>query len=620
MSSVTPTLRAWQHGAQRQTDGTVEWSVWAPGRSRVHLSIWNDQAPTAIDMQLGGDGYFFYRKAQAVEGLRYAFCLDDDSTPLPDPASRWQPDGVHRASALFFPESFSWHDGDWQGLAPDGLAIYELHIGTFTKAGTFAAAVARLPELADLGVTAIELMPVAQFPGTRNWGYDGVHPYAVQNSYGGPRGLQHFVDEAHAAGLGVILDVVYNHLGPEGNYFGKFGPYFTDRYHTPWGQALNYDGPSSDPVRRFVIDNACMWVRDFHIDGLRLDAVQAICDFSAWHLLAELNDAVKRVAAECGRKVVVIAETDQNDARQVQPVDRGGYGLDGVWADDFHHAIHSVLTRETDGYYEDFGEPQHIARAFSDMFVYGGCYSRHRRRRHGSRADNLPRDRFVWCLQNHDQIGNRAQGDRLGQLVPPDALRLAAALLLLGPATPLLFMGEEYGETRPFPFFCSFLDKSLNDAVRRGRLAEFAALEFSWDSTTIPDPAAEATFQAAQLSWDWPAGSTQAGLRLLYRDLLHARRHWAPLLDRTVARARIDDQCERLLIVERGRRQPLVVWANLSDSEIDAPPRTPRSRKVLLSTAAERYGGTRVDRHKPRVLLPYEAVVWGLEEWQEAPA
>ena len=379
------------------------------------------------------------------EGLPYAFKLAD-GREYPDPASRWQPDGVHRPSAVFFPESYRWSDAAWRGVARDDLVIYELHVGTFTPEGTFDAIIPRLPQLRSLGVTAVELMPVAQFAGDRNWGYDAVYPYAVQNSYGGPRALQRLVDAAHQAGLAVILDVVYNHLGPEGNYLGNFGPYFTDRYRTPWGMAINYDGPDSDAVRQFVIDNARMWVRDFHIDGLRLDAVHAIYDLSPRHILAEIQAAVQREAARAGRLVHVIAESNQNDVRLIRPRERGGYGLDGVWSDDFHHSVHALLTGERDGYYLDFGEPAHLAKALNDVFVYDGCYSPFRRRRHGSRVGAIDRTRFVVCVQNHDQVGNRARGDRLGTLVAPAAQRLACGLLLLSPCVPLLFMGEEYGE------------------------------------------------------------------------------------------------------------------------------------------------------------------------------
>ena len=380
----------------------------------------------------------------------------------------------------------------------EDLVIYELHVGTFTPEGTFDAIIPRLAQLVALGVTALEIMPVAQFPGGRNWGYDGVHPYAAQNTYGGPQGLQRLVDAAHQAGLAVILDVVYNHFGPEGCYLEAFGHYSTPRYHTPWGNAVNFDGPHSDPVRQFVIDNACTWVRDFHLDGLRLDAVHAIFDLGARHILEELQAAVHEQAVRQQRLVHVIAESSQNDMRLIRPVSQGGYGLDAVWSDDFHHAVRTVLTGQSDGYYQDFGRPEQLVKAFNQVFVYDGCYSPFRARRHGSRVGDADRTRFVVCVQNHDQIGNRALSDRLSTIVPQEAQRLTCGLLLLSPCVPLLFMGEEYGETRPFPFFCSFLDPGLVEAVRRGRREEFAALAFHWEDA-MADPQDPATFDAAKL-------------------------------------------------------------------------------------------------------------------------
>ena len=362
----------------------------------------------------------------------------------------------------------------------------------------------------------------------------------MQNSYGGPHALERLVDAAHQIGLAVILDVVYNHIGPEGNYFAKFGPYFTDRYHTPWGKAINYDGPQSDPVRQFVIDNACSWVRDFHVDGLRLDAVQTIYDFSARHILADIKAAVKQIADSQGRPVHVIAETNQNDVRLINPPEQGGYGLDGVWSDDFHHCVHALLTGEQDGYYEDYGRAQDLVKAYNNVFVYDGCYSPFRKCRCGSRVDRQDRTRFVVCVQNHDQVGNRAEGDRFGAILPPPAQRLACGLLLLSPCVPLLFMGEEYGERRPFPFFCSFSDPRLIEAVRRGRREEFAALRFKW-AVEIPDPQSPETFLSAKLEWSWPEGSAHAKHRRLYQDLLAARRQWPALRDRQRTNARLID-------------------------------------------------------------------------------
>ncbi|MGW8257995.1 MAG: malto-oligosyltrehalose trehalohydrolase, partial [Thermoguttaceae bacterium] len=473
-------------GALQQPDGSVIWRVWAPFSSSVSLVIVSEEERREIAMKPEAYGYFSHQESNGNEGLRYLFRLSD-GCEYPDPASRRQPEGVHRASAVFLPSRHTWSDKQWQGITREELVIYELHIGTFTHEGTFDAAAARLTELSTLGISAIEVMPVSQFPGERNWGYDGVYPYAVQNSYGGPQSLQRFVDAAHRVGLAVFLDVVYNHLGPEGNYLGKFGPYFTDRYHTPWGLAVNYDGAESDAVRQYVIDNACAWVRDFHIDGLRLDAVQTIYDFSPLHILAEIQSAVQAEAARQRRVVHVIAETNQNDVRLIRPRTRGGYAIDGLWNDDFHHSVHSLLTGEQDGYYMDFGEGKQMAKVLNDVFVNDGCYSPFYRRRQGTRVGKTDRTRFVVCIQNHDQVGNRAQGDRLGRLVEPAQQRLACGLMLLSPYVPLLFMGEEYGEQRAFPFFCSFDDPVIVEAVRRGRREEFAALAFKW-GTDIPDP------------------------------------------------------------------------------------------------------------------------------------
>ena len=507
-------------GALPQADGSVLWRIWAPLQSAVSLVTFSGAQRRETAMMAEDYGYFVHRQDAADEGLRYAYKLPD-GRDYPDPASRWQPEGVHRPSALFCPDRYDWSNADWRGISRDDLVIYELHVGTFTPDGTFEAIAGRLPQLLELGVTAIELMPVAQFPGERDWGYDAVYPYAVQQSYGGPRALQRLVDAAHRGGMAVILDVIYNHLGPEGSYAGSFAPYFTDHYRTPWGKAINYDAAYCDPVRQFVIDNARMWVRDFHVDGLRLDAVQTIYDFSPRHILADIQAAVQREAAGAQRRVHVIAETDQNDVRLIYPRERGGYALDGVWADDFHHTMHALLTGERHGYYEDFGRREQLAKAYNDVFVFDGCYSPFHRRRKGTRVGNLDRSQFVFCLQNHDQVGNRAQGDRLSTLVTPAAERLACGLLLLSPCAPLLFMGQEYGETNPFAFFSSFEDPAIIEGVRRGRREEFATLRFEW-GIEIPDPQAPETFAAAKLRWSWPEGSPGAQLRQLYRDLLAA--------------------------------------------------------------------------------------------------
>ena len=601
-----------RQGACRQADGGVLWRVWAPNCKRMYLVLLHGCQTQRISMQREGNGYYVHH-GQADDGQRYCYALPDGGE-LPDPASRWQPDGVHKPSAVYSPGHFKWSDSAWRGVPREDLVIYELHVGTFTSEGTFAAIIPRLASLRELGVTAIEIMPVAQFPGTRNWGYDGVHPYAAQSSYGGPRGLQELIDAAHGNGLGVILDVVYNHLGPEGNYLARFGPYFTDRYHTPWGAAINYDGAESDAVRHFFLDNARMWVRDFHVDGLRLDAVQTIFDFSPRHILADIETAAHEEAQRRNVPLHVIAETDQNDVRLLQPQDRGGYGLDAVWADDFHHAVHALLTGERQSYYQDFGTLGQIAKAFSDVFVRDGSYSRFHRRRHGTPAGDIDRSRFVVCIQNHDQVGNRPRGDRLGTLLSPEAQRLAAALMLISPCTPMLFMGEEYGETRPFPFFCSFGDAGLVEAVRRGRRAEFAATDQA-STVEIPDPQAEETFQSARLTWQWPDGSPQAGMRRLYAALLAARRKWPALADRRHTAAKcLSASNEGLLVVERGNDDDrIVAVANCTGRPCAVPKVELDGPVVLLSTAATEFGGPRTRGEALSPLLPYEVQIFRRE-------
>jgi maltooligosyltrehalose trehalohydrolase len=604
MSEFTPPS---PHGACRQADGSVLWQVWAPNFDRLVLVLFFANGRREIALRKELNGCFVHHEERIEDGLRYAY-RRPGGQELPDPASRWQPDGVHRPSAVFSPGKFTWSNSAWQGVPREDLLIYELHVGTFTAEGTFAAIVPRLRSLRELGVTAIELMPVAQFPGERNWGYDGVHPYAVQSSYGGPGGLLALIDAAHREGLGVILDVVYNHLGPEGNYLAQFGPYFNGRYHTPWGGAINYDGAESDAVRKFFIDNARMWIRDFHADGLRLDAVQTIFDFSPRHILADIQSAIHEEGAAQNVPVHVIAETDQNDVRLQQPPDRGGYGLDAVWSDDFHHAVYALLTGERQSYYEDFGSAEQVADAFNKVFVRDGGYSRFLRRRHGTPAGDIDRTRFVVCVQNHDQVGNRARGDRLGTLLPPAAQRLAAALLMLSPCTPMIFMGEEYGETRPFPFFCSFGDSELAEAVRRGRRAEFPET----NDADFPDPIAEVTFLSAKLSWQWPDGSEHAGMRRLYAVLIAARRQWPALRDREQTSATcVSERDERLLILQRGGKDGILAIANFGNRPCSMPNIDLGGRALLLSTAAAEFGGPRGASHPLSTLLSYELQTYG---------
>jgi maltooligosyltrehalose trehalohydrolase len=498
------------------SDSRYRFVAWAPGLAELSLVLCGEANRIAMTRERCG---FYVAEAAAKAGTRYLFHLPD-GLELPDPASRFQPDGVHGPSAVVDTTSFHWTDNGFAACSLKETIIYELHIGTFTSEGTFAAAVPRLNELAELGITAVEVMPIAQFPGARNWGYDGVYEFAAQDSYGGPTGFQQFVNAAHGCGLSVLLDVVYNHVGPEGNYLGAFGPFFTDRYRTPWGPAINYDDAESAPVREFFIQNALYWLEEFHVDGLRLDAVHGIFDFSAHHFLAELKERVEALAARTGRRLLVIAESDLNDSRVLRCPGRGGYGLDGQWSDDFHHSVHTLLTGESSGYYADFGSINDLAAVLSEGWLYSGQYSRYRRRRHGNSPVGIAPERFVVCTQNHDQVGNRALGDRLSQIVDLDSLKLAAGILLLSPFTPLLFMGEEYGEIRPFQYFTSHGDPTLIEAVRTGRREEFAA--FGWQED-VPDPQDEATFKRCVLDWDVRDKEPHRALLDLYKALIAIR-------------------------------------------------------------------------------------------------
>lgn len=514
----------------------LDLGAWAVGSSKVHFRVWAPYAKR-VSVDLVGQaqvpiqppvlmkpcerGYYEATVLGIEPGARYRYVLDGQKA-CPDPASRFQPDGVHGPSAVIDPDAFLWSDHSWSGIPLQRFIIYELHVGTFTREGTFHAIIPLLDYLQnDVGVTAIELMPVAQFPGARNWGYDGVYPFAVQSSYGGPEGLKAFVNACHEKGIAVVLDVVYNHLGPEGNYLGDFGPYFTDRYRTPWGCAINYDGPDSDEVRAYFITNALYWVTEFHIDALRLDAIHSIFDCSACHILRELTEAVHAQADRLGRVIHVIAESDLNDVRVIAPIAEGGYGLDGQWNDDFHHALHTVLTREGTGYYEDFGRLDQLATALQEGFVYSGQRSRFRRRRHGSSSIPSPPSQFVVFAQNHDQVGNRARGERLSTLVPREALKVASAACLLAPNLPLLFMGEEYGETAPFQYFTDHKNPALGEAVQKGRRAEFAS--FAWGGEA-PDPQSPATFERSRVHSGPQTQTEEVQLLRWYHRLIELRK------------------------------------------------------------------------------------------------
>src|ERR1051325_6582073 len=502
-------------GASLHPDGAT-FRVWAPKCAAVDLAI---EGRKPEPMRDAGDGIREITVAALAAGTRYQYRLDGERY-RPDPVSRWQPEGVQGPSVVVDPSRFTWTDHGFRGHARDALVFYELHVGTYTTAGTFEALIPHLAGLADLGVTAVELMPIAEFPGSRNWGYDGVHLYAPQSTYGGPQGLRRLVDACHAQGLSVFLDVVYNHLGPEGNYLAEFGPYFTDRYKTPWGSAVNFDGPDSAGVRRHFAENARYWVREFHLDGLRLDAVHSIFDASPRHILTELTEGVREEARALGRPAHVVVESHDNDRRLVLPTSDGGLGLDGIWADDFHHAVHVRLTGEHGGYYTDFQAKDVLPKAMVEGFEFQGEHSEYFGRERGTPSTDLAGDHFVICTQNHDQVGNRAQGDRLSTIVSFEAVKVAAALMFAAPALPLLFMGEEYGETSPFQFFTSFLDPGLIEAVRQGRTAEFA--KFAWQGE-LPDPGAPATFLRSRLNHALASAPRHRELREYYRRWLALR-------------------------------------------------------------------------------------------------
>lgn len=562
-------------GAHRVRPDAWRFLVWAPAARSIELRI---PGRNLVPMTPVGGGYFDTTQDDLAEGDRYSFIRNGEKERA-DPASRRQPEGVHGPSALVSSQ-YPWSDAGWTGIPLTDAVFYELHVGTFTREGTFASVIPELPYLKDLGIRFLELMPLAQFPGTRNWGYDGACPFAVQESYGGAEGLRLLVDACHREGLGVALDVVYNHLGPEGNYLPDFGPYFTDRYRTPWGQALNFDGPGSDEVRRYFIENALSWIRDFHIDALRLDAVHAITDLSALPFLEELREVVHDAAGRLGRHVQVIAESDSNDPRLVRGPEQGGIGLDAQWNDDFHHALHTLMVSERSGYYQDF-EGLALARALREGFVFQGEPSGYRRRRHGRPSRDVPRHRWVVFGQNHDQVGNRRCGERLSHMVPLSDCELAAAACLLSPCTPLLFMGEEYGETSPFLYFVSHGDPDLIEAVRKGRKAEFAA--FCWVGDP-PDPQDPESFLRSKLNPALRDAPGHRELRYAYRSLLSIRREkLLPLLKAGATVTVHASEPNGMIRLQYESDRPLTVVLNFSADprEVGLEPCTQEWRLLL---------------------------------------
>jgi maltooligosyltrehalose trehalohydrolase len=584
-----------ERGANVAADGAVAFDIWAPRQQALSLRLLGPDGGVRAELPMvrGGDGVFSLRVdgAQAPPGTDYAYLVPDMGA-RPDPVSRCQPAGVHGPSRVISPDTFRWTDGDWRGVARGDLVIYELHVGTFSPAGTFAGVADRLPYLRDLGITAIELMPVASFPGDRNWGYDGVQLYAPHAAYGGPDGLKALADACHAHGLALILDVVYNHLGPDGNYLGVYGPYFTDRYRTPWGDALNFDGPDSDEVRRFFVDNVLYWLTEYHVDGLRLDAIHGIFDFGARPILQEIADAFHGEARRLDRPAWLIAESDLNDPRVIRPKEVGGLGFDAQWSDDFHHALHAVLTGARRGYFSDFGRYEQLARAITAGFAYEGQHSPHRRRRHGAPAVEDAGDRFVICIQNHDQVANGYQGQRIAAVAGVDRQKVAASILFSTPALPMLFQGEEYGEQAPFDYFTSHGDPALAKAVRDGRHAEYLhLLEVGADATAWADPQDVETFRRSTLRWESLGQRPHAEMLAFYRQLIALRRRLPALRNNRKDLTRVDfDEAGRWLTIRRGDPDgsAALTCVNLGDGpvEVRLPPSPGEGWRTVLSTIA----------------------------------
>ncbi len=547
--------------------------VWAPRAEQVQLVIGDAHHPMAP----AGVGWFACEIDCSADDIQYSFRLDGRDA-LPDPRSRSQPAGVHGPSRLVEHEDAA-AEQSWKGFPLDQAIIYELHVGTFTPEGTFDACIDRLEHLTTLGINAIELMPLAEYPGSRGWGYDGVDLFAPHSGYGGPEGLRRLVTACHARGLAVIVDVVYNHLGPEGDYLPDFGPYFTDRYVTPWGTAFNYDGEYSDAVRSFVLENAAMWLRDLGCDGLRLDAVHAIIDMSPTHILEALTARVADLSVEVGRHLWVIAESDSNDPRLVREGEAGGYGLDAQWNDDFHHALHALLTGEAFGYYEDFDGAADMCTALQQAFVYAGRYSQHRKRTVGRSTAGIPFARFVAYSQNHDQVGNRAAGERLCHLVSDGRARMAAALTLLSPMIPLLFQGEEWAAGTPFQYFTDLGDRGLGRAVTDGRRAEFRA--FGWPPDSVPDPQDPQTFLRSRLDWDEMRRAPHTEMLAWYRALIAIRRATPALTARGADTPRAWYDATRIVLMYE--HAGLLVACNLGDNDAPLPE---ASRASLLLTSS----------------------------------
>ncbi|MBV9157761.1 MAG: malto-oligosyltrehalose trehalohydrolase, partial [Acidobacteriaceae bacterium] len=534
--------------------------VWAPNAENIAVKIGNALVP----LERFEHGWWRGETESARQGTEYWFVIDGGD-PVPDPRSAWQPYGIDGASRIVDHSAFPWTDQNWQPKPLSSAIIYELHVGTFSRAGTFKSMAGHLDHVVELGITHVELMPVNQFSGEWGWGYDGVNLYAPHHAYGTPDDLKQLVNACHAKGLAVLLDVVYNHFGPAGCHVNKFGPYFTDAYKTPWGQAVNLDHKGSREVRRFLSDNALMWLRDYHFDGLRLDAVHAFHDQSATHFLEYLSCEVDALASQIGRHLVLIAESDLNDPRIVSSREAGGFGIDAQWSDDFHHALHTLLTGERDGYYEDFGSLNQLAKSLQNPYVYDGAYSRYRDRLHGRRVTENSGHHFLGYAQTHDQIGNRPQGERLCHLLSPGRQKIAAALVLTSPFVPMLFQGEEFGSSSPFQYFTQHADPALAKMVSEGRRKEF--ITFGWNPNDVPDPQDAATFEHCKLNWDEVEHESHASVLGWYKELIALRKSTSELTDGRMDRVEVNFDAEaQWLVVKRGNVE--VVCNLASDPQV----------------------------------------------------
>jgi maltooligosyltrehalose trehalohydrolase len=605
-------------GANYLGNRRCEFVVWGPFLKDVMVKIISPKEQT-IRMEKDGTGYRKVVTDDVSPGALYFYKLDG-LLERPDPASNFQPRGVHGPSQVMGHGAFKWTDENWPGVPLEEMVIYELHVGTFTRNGTFKAIIQRLDDLCDLGVNAVELMPITQFPGERNWGYDGAYPFAVQNSYGGPKEMKRFVNDCHRRGMAVILDVVYNHLGPEGNYLGDFGPYFSEKYKTSWGYALNFDGAYSDDVRNFFIENALYWLREYHADALRLDAIHAIYDMSAKPFLQELAEKVEEFSSQKGRKFYLIAENDLNDVKVVRSRKSGGYGIDAAWCDDFHHSIHTLLTGETAGYYADFGKVEHLVKALREGFVYSWQYSPYRKRRQGSSSKGIPGRQFVVYSQNHDQVGNRMLGERLSKLVSFEALKLAAGVTLLSPYIPLLFMGEEYDEESPFLYFTSHSNRDLINAVKEGRKADFQA--FRWEGEP-PDPQSQRTFLRSKLKWEMRKEGKHKTLLKFYRRLIQLRREIPAVsnLDKTSLEVSGTER-ERLILLRRWRdRNQVLCVMNFNKVGTTFRASPPKGSWEKIIDSSERVWGGRgpsmpeeIMKKQDLIMMPLSFVLYKKKE------